>query len=779
MIVAVIALAAGLALLSYRINRLRQGTHAPVGGAQTAAAAQFVGAQVCGACHERELRLWTGSHHQLAMQPATDATVLGDFNGAALMYNGVRSRFFRRGGGFFVHTDGPDGTLHDYRIQYTFGVAPLQQYLIRFPGGRLQALSIAWDSRSRAQGGQRWFHLYADQKISPGNPLHWTGPDQNWNFMCADCHCTNVRKNYDFRTRTYSTTYAEIDVACEACHGPGSRHAAWARGSGSWQAADKTKGLLISLDERRNAAWRIDPATGNARRGTPRVSSREIQMCARCHSRRGQIHEDFVHGQPVDDDYRVALLDANLYYPDGQIKAEDYEYGSFIQSRMFHAGVTCSDCHEPHSLKLRAQRNKVCSQCHAPDKYDSSAHHFHQTGSPGARCVECHMPATLYMVIDARRDHSIRIPRPDLSVTLGVPNACNKCHTDKPAQWSAETVRKWYGHGPAGFQRFADALDAGWLGAPGAGGLLAELIDDHGQPAIARASALVRIGNLADPLALATARQAVADKDALVRRAAARALYDTAPNVSGPVLSPLLADPVRAVRIEAAEVLAGAPVNALALGGQAALRRAAGEYVAAQELNADRPEAHLDLALLFTRRKQFAQAESELGDALSLEPTFTPAAVNLADLYRELGRDTEGERVLRAAIARAPQDASLEHALGLLLIRQGHRKEALHHLAAAAKLDPSNERAAYAYALALDDAGRSGAAIDVLRAELEKHPFDRDALAALASLYGKIGNPRQGLLYANRSVELDPDNPQARQLLAQLRAQARQAEPRH
>jgi tetratricopeptide (TPR) repeat protein len=309
--------------------------------------------------------------------------------------------------------------------------------------------------------------------------------------------------------------------------------------------------------------------------------------------------------------------------------------------------------------------------------------------------------------------------------------------------------------------------------------LLAELIDDRGQPAIARASALVRIGNLADASALAAIRQAVVDSNSLVRRAAARAAYNIAPGASAPVLSPLLEDAVRAVRIEAAEVLAGAPVNLLAPGGEAALRRAVGEYVAAQELNADRPEAHLNLALLFTGRKQFAQAENQLGEALSLEPSFTPAAVNLADLDRELGRDTEGERVLRAAIARAPGDASLEHALGLLLIRQGRRKEALDHLAAAVRLDPSNERAAYAYALALNDAGRSGAAIGLLRAELEKHPFDRDELAALASLYGKIANPRQGLVYANRWVELDPDNPQARQLVAQLRAQADRAEAGH
>ncbi len=708
------------------------------------------------------------------MQPATDTTcVRGDFNHASFSHDGVLSSFFRRGQDFYVRTDGPDGALHDYRIAYTFGVAPLQQYLIPFPGGRLQALGIAWDSRPRAQGGQRWFHLYPGQKIAHDDPLHWTGPDQNWNFMCADCHSTNLRKNYDFRTRTYATAYAEIDVACEACHGPGSNHVAWAhKQEGAWPKS-KTNGLPIALDERRNTAWLMDPATGNARRSVVRRSSREIQMCARCHSRRGQIHEDFVHGQPLGDDYRVALLDNNLYYHDGQIKAEDYEYGSFIQSRMYHAGVTCSDCHEPHSLRLRAEGNGVCLQCHAQQKYETAAHHFHRSGSPGARCVECHLPATLYMVVDARRDHSIRIPRPDLSVKLGVPNACNQCHTGKPPQWAADTVIKWYGHRPAGFQNFAETLYAGDAGAPGAEKLLADLVADHNQPAIARASALARMSALAGPSSPDAIRDGVADKDQLVRRGAALALAGTDPGVSAAILAPLVRDPVRAVRIEAADVLAGA----LPADDATALREATGEYIAAQEFNADRPEAHLDLALLSAREKQYGKAESQLRDALSLEPSFAPAAVNLADLYREMGRDADGERVLDDAIAHSPGNASLQHALGLLLIRQGQRHEAAQHLAAAARLDPSNARFAYTYALALDDAGQTGTAINVLEAEVERHPYDGDSLAALAGYYGKTGNPRRGMIYANRLIELEPDNPQALRLLAQLRGNHEPPQP--
>ena len=719
---------------------------------------KFVGAAQCATCHEHESALWRGSHHRLAMQPASDSTMLGDFSNARSLNKGVTSTFFRKGSKFMVHTDGPDGALHDYEIDYTFGVYPLQQYLIAMPGGRLQAFGIAWDSRPRDRGGQRWFFLYPGEKITVQDSRHWTGIDQNWNYMCADCHSTNLRKNYDASTRSFSTSCAEVDVSCEACHGPGSNHVLWARKEGNWKDFDN-EGLTISLDERDGVAWTIDSATGNARRSRPVQSEREIQMCARCHARRGQIHEDYVHGQPVGDDYRVALLDENLYFPDGQIKEEDYEYGSFIQSRMFHAGLTCSDCHEPHSSRLRAEGNLVCAQCHLPQKYDSPAHHFHKSGLAGPRCVECHMPTRTYMVVDARRDHSIRIPRPDLSVKLGIPNACNNCHADRSAQWASDFVNKWHRREPAGFQRFAQTLNSGWTGVPGAQQMLERLVGDREQPAIARAAALSTLAAYAPPPTDDAVRAGLVDDSALVRRSVAHALSNTDPVASVRAIAPLLADPVRSVRIETAEELAGVSPQSLPADVAAALSRSTDEYISAQKFNADRPEAHLNLGLLYAKQNHLDQAEAELKTSLSLDQSFAPGVVNLADLYRAQKRDDEGERILKSALALSPNNASFQYALGLLMVRQKRSAQALELLDAAARGEPGNARYVYVYAIALNDAGQTRAAIETLETSIKRHPYDRDSLAAIVTFLESSGDRDKATTYARRLNELEPVNP--------------------
>ena len=566
---------------------------------------------------------WSGSHHDLAMQIADEKSVLGNFSNAKFSSAGVASTFFKRDGKFFVNTDGPDGKLADFEIKYTFGVTPLQQYLIELPGGRLQAFGIAWDARPKTAGGQRWFHLYPGRKLKAGDPQHWTGIDQNWNYQCADCHSTNLRKNYDAEARRFDTKWSELNVSCEACHGPASNHVTWAKKDGDWQRfAGLGKGLPVRLDERRGVTWIADAATGDAVRSAPREGVREIETCARCHARRGQFNDDGVHGRPLGDSFRVALLDNGLYWNDGQQRDEVYNHGSFLQSKMFAKGVTCSDCHDPHSLKLRAPGNAVCSQCHLPAKYDGPQHSFHPAGSKGAECVACHMPATTYMVIDPRRDHSFRIPRADLSVKLGLPNACNQCHADKPPAWAAAQVEKWYGHVPAGHQRYAEAFHADASGAAGAAQLLRDVVRNPEQPAIARASAVARLAADPSPATNDVLRQALNDPDALVRAAAAGALARVDPALKAQLLARLLSDPVRGVRMEAARVLAGPAEQRLAAADREAFAKALAEYVAAQQFNADRPEARANLGMLHAERGDSAGAEKELQAALDPRSQF-------------------------------------------------------------------------------------------------------------------------------------------------------------
>jgi Flp pilus assembly protein TadD len=739
------------------------------GNSKTNAQAEFVGATICSSCHSSEWKLWLKSHHRASMQTATDQTVYGNFNDVTFKDSSTTTTFFRLGSKFMVRTEGPDRVQHDYQIKFTFGVFPLQQFLIELGGGRLQALGVAWDSRPKVQGGQRWFFLFPGKRIKATDPLHWTGIDQNWNYMCADCHSTNVRRRYDPANRTFSTSYSEIHVSCEACHGPGSHHVDWARRSAALRSFDPSEGLMIAFNERRGVTWLSSPGSGEVLRNPPHVSDREIQMCARCHSRRGQIHEDYVHGQKLGDDYRVALLDSDLYFPDGQIKAENYEYGSFIQSRMFHAGVTCSDCHEPHSQNLRIQGNGLCLQCHSARKYDSSKHHFHIITSVGAQCISCHMPTRTYMVIDIRRDHSLRVPRPDQSASLGVPNACNNCHTNKSAQWASAMIKRFYGHESSGFQHFAEVLEQGEEGSPGASQSLTELSEDLRQPPIARATALEMLKRYSPAPANEVIDAAIIDPSALVRRAAATALSNSDLQTSAVVLAPLLDDPVRDVRLEAAEVLAGTPTARLPPHIAVALENAVYEYIESLELNGDRPEARMNLGLLFEKQHDLEKAEKQFKIALSLDPTFSPAALNLADLYRAEGRDRDGERVLDDATTRMPADPSVKHALGLLMVRQKQYTRGLELLASAAHADPTDARYAYVYAVALNDLGQKKTAIQTLEASIKLHPYDRASLRALVNFLSQSHEQAEEFVYAQRLEQLEPDDQNLQQLIARLR----------
>jgi predicted CXXCH cytochrome family protein len=741
--------------------------------------AAHVGSDTCAGCHQAETKLWRGSHHEQAMDHANEKSVLGDFNDASFDYYGLQSRFFRKDGEFLVQTDGPDGELATFKVKYTFGVYPLQQYLIEFADGRIQALSIAWDSRPKEQGGQRWFHLYPNEEIKHDDILHWTKLNQNWNFMCAECHSTGVRKNYDAKDDRFHTSWSEISVGCENCHGQGSRHVGWAHERQSWwpfgKHEDKSEGLAVRFDERSGVTWRQDPRTGNPQRNfTPAILRKEVETCGLCHARRAEFSEGWVPGRWLSDTHEVSELTQELYSADGQMRdrEETYNYGPFKQSKMFVAGVTCSDCHDPHSDKLKVSGDGVCLQCHAPDKYATAAHNHHEAVKLPVGCPACHMPTRTYMVVDPRHDHSLRIPRPDLSAKLGTPNACNNCHADKSAQWAATAIESWYGPNREGFQNYADAFHSAWTDRPHAAQLLAAAAADRNTPAFARASALTDLAPSLSPANGNLARAGLADPDPMVRIGALDMLQSVPADQIWSLVAPLLSDPIRGVRIRAASLLAVVPTANQPSADRESFERTAAELVASHRLNADRPESRSALGSFLAKRGRPADAEAEYKAALRLSPQFAPAAINLADLYRALGRDVDGESVLRTALVASPQDAGLHYALGLTLVRLKRTNEALTELQKAAELDAGQARYDYVYAVALQSAGRVGEAVAELKENLARHPEDRDTLLALIAYSRGAGDAGAALGYAEQLAGIIPQDAGLTALIEELRRQA-------
>jgi predicted CXXCH cytochrome family protein len=690
------------------------------------------------------------------MQPANAATVLGDFNNARLTHRGATTAFTQRDGRYIITTEGPDGRPAEYEVRYTFGVAPLQQYLVAFPGGRLQAPTVAWDA-----GNKRWFALYPNERHKPDDPLHSTGRYQNWNLMCSECHSTNLARRYDAKTDSYDTKWAELSVGCQACHGPGSVHVAWAGTPGAKEAKGQgAVGLGLAVDFR----------------GTD--SRYQVEACSPCHSRRQRLSDGEMPGKPFLDNYHPALLRDGLYYADGQQQDEVYIWGSFLQSRMYARGVRCTDCHDAHSLKLKADGNGVCTQCHQSAgnarfptlkkaDYDSPAHHHHAAGSPGAQCAHCHIPAKNYMVIDARPDHSFRIPRPDISVKIGTPNACNGCHDKKSAQWAADAVAAWYGPGRRQGAHFGEVFAVARALRPEAAGGLDALIADREQPAIVRATALslLRGYGAAHTRAAVNAKN---DPEALVRAAAAGALAVAPAAERVAYVAPLLRDPVRLVRIEAARALVDVPPAQITGEARAAWDRAYAELIASEQTLADMPPTQLNLAGLALRRGDIAAAEAGYRRALAMDPYFEPAYNALASFLSSQRRNADAERALREGIGRVPANGYLQYSLGLLLAEEKRLPEAIAATEQAAKLLPGEARVLYNLGLMHEQRGQlpqAEAALGKARAL-----GDDEAAYALALLYTRQGKRDQALPLAEELARANPGNQDLAKLRDRLRA---------
>ena len=719
------------------------------------AQAEYVGGAVCVGCHEQEATQWRGSHHDLAMQVANESTVLGDFDDASFTYNGIRSEFFRREGDFFIRTDGPQGTLEEFRVTHTFGVDPLQQYLVEFPGGRFQVTTLAWDSRPADAGGQRWFTVYLEDGIDSDDPLNWTGVFQNWNSSCAACHSTNLLKNYSPDDDAYATTFSSIDVDCEACHGPGSLHA----------QAPEAWPLVLPADESRG--WVFESGESIARRATPRASDAEIETCAQCHSRRSQLAEPLQAGQPLLHAFRPALLDAGLYHADGQILDEVYVYGSFLQSRMYAAGVTCSDCHDPHSNKLKLEGNAVCAQCHLASTFETPEHHRHEVGESGSACVDCHMTARTYMVVDPRRDHSFRVPRPDLSKVTGAPDACTGCHEDKSAEWSAATLQQWFPEGRTGNDHYGEALAAGRNWQRDRAARLSSLVADTDQAAIVRATGLSLLAQQPDATTFDAIRTALDSGEPLMQLAAIDILGGAPGEVRLQLLRPLLSHPSLALRAAAARQLAFV-IKQLPQGQRVDLDAALEEYKAVQAFNSDRPEGWVNRAALHVELDEMVQAEAALRTAIDRFPWFAASYLNLADQYRRDGRHAEAESLLVAATEASPDDPGAWFALGLAQVRGGQSDAAIEAFRRAVELAPDGPYYRYVLGVALNSTGLGAEAIAELERAYARFPAYRDIPLALATMHRDAGNKEAALRYARALLEISAEDPAALQLIGEL-----------
>ncbi len=691
------------------------------------AAAEYIGSEFCGQCHQQAWVDWQNSHHDLALQtitPATQEAVLAhtpatlDGAGFEKSETGLRIR--------------PRPDDEPIEARYTFGVTPLQQYVIPGGSGAWQTFPIAWDSRGASEGGQRWFNLQ-DETFEPGDPMHWQGRANRWNNQCADCHSTGVVKGYDPATRSYETHFEIEDVSCEACHGPGSRH-----------ALDPGAVSLAALNQQ----------------------AEQINACAPCHSRRGQISEGFKPEQDFFDHYQPRLLEQGLYHVDGQINDEVFVWGSFLQSRMHLAGVSCTDCHDPHSATLKRPGNATCTFCHqstppeafagrSAGSYDTPEHHFHPTDSPGAQCVACHMPSKTYMVVDDRRDHSFRIPRPDLAAELGVPEPCTGCHTDEDAQWAATVIGAHFGE--ARPPHFAAAFSAADAAEPEADAALAELVHNGDQPIMVRASALSRLGGYSRGYtmdAIRLARQA----EPLLRLAAPLAAASLTPDRRWRLLAPLLDDPLRAIRHQTTAVLL--PTLQADPSYRTRLEPHIQAWLEDQRLNLDYPETLTNIAGAHLALGQPGAAEAYLTEALEIQANWVPGLMNLADLYRSTGRDTDARPLLEQAMTLAGDQPEVVYAYALWLSRQGQLNDGLPYFEQAARLAPSQRQYGYAFAIALNDSGNSDQAVATLEDLLSRWPTDQELLLAAITMLRDQGRFAEALPLLDRLLQQRPNDEQ-------------------
>jgi len=691
----------------------------------------FVGGTSCKTCHEDEYALWENSHHDQAMKIADSSTILANFNNTSFSHKGIKSTFFKKEGDFFVNTEGPDGNYKDYKILYTFGVTPLQQYIVKFPNGKYQCLITAWDSVKN-----KWFHLQPNLDIVHDEWMHWSGGSMNWNNMCADCHSTNLQKNFNAETDTYATKFSEINVNCEACHGPSSEH--------------------VSFYEK-------EEQTGTPPKmymGANMNSKELVQKCARCHSRRVQLTEFFDYKGHFLDHYDPQLLTDPTYFLDGQIRDEDYVYASFVQSKMYRLGISCKDCHDVHSMKLKKEGNNLCLSCHVP-KYDTYEHHYHKANTEASQCINCHMTGRTYMGNDFRRDHSFRVPRPDQSVNFNTPNACNNCHDDKSATWASNFIIEKYGEKRA--DHFSDHMLKGYGGNKD--GFL-EVFSNQLYPEIARATAINQYIN--QPLTQVDVEDLLKylkDSSAMVRTETVRAIEETGLNQYSAKILPLLNDSTRVVRIAAARYFTLKNEEKL---GNPDFEKAHKEYLTQLNFSLDFASGNHQKALYFQSKNNTEEAIKYYEKAIEIDNYYNMSRMDLALLNYQIGLTEKSEQLYLKVIEQEPKFGLTYYMLGLLYNEQGNTQKSLEFLKLASEREPARVNTFYNYALKLQENKDYKLSISTIEKGLRLFPNNERLLYTKAIGFINLENLEKAYEAAILLNNINPNNPNYQQLIKNI-----------
>jgi tetratricopeptide (TPR) repeat protein len=704
---------------------------------EKAAFAQYAGSESCKECHADQFTKWAGSHHGLAERKPDPKLDDPAFVPTRSFQHGTQTTETRKtGGDYELIALGFGDKITPFRVERVIGHDPLRQFLVDGGNGRLHAMEACLDPNKN-----EWFNVYGNEDRKPGEWGHWTGRGMVWNQMCATCHNTRLRKNYDATTDSYKTTMAEMSVSCESCHGPMKPHNEW---------------------QRTNRGIKGDPTLVKWSR------DQHIENCAGCHARRGEITGDFVPGESFWDHYHLTITDqSDTFYPDGQIRDENYEFSSFFSSRMHHAGVRCMDCHDMHSMKTILPGNQLCMRCHTPGGFPNApvimpeAHSFHQADSTGNQCINCHMPQTVYMQRHPRHDHGFTIPDPLLTKQFNVPNACNKCHTDKTTDWALEATQKWWGPKMDRKTRTRATLIAkARQGDAEARDGLVSLLGSDEIPHW-KASATLLLDRWINELAVQSAVSAqLQHAHPIVRQSAIRTLEPLLQNGSiRSSIEPLLDDPVRGVRVPAA----------WALRDSLNLDSAAGKDLQHMlNWNSDQPSGQMQLAQFHFARRDTTEAIKAMETAIRWDPNSPPFHHDLAMIYSTTGQTQLATAKLRDAIKLAPNHAEYHYELGLALSETGDMPSVIASLQEAVRLNPTLARAWYNLGLAKNGRGDISGALEALQRGELADPRDPGIPYARATILAQLGRKQEAIHALDTTLRIMPGHGEALQLKAML-----------